>query len=100
MEARRGRDAVGGSMRSTTARPAMLLGRGRTDFGMNKPSALDIQQHLLSLIESIGGAPTEVDMTRFMNIFYEGTAPATRTSWDVMHFTNSVSTSWRPVHRR
>ncbi len=29
MEARMGRDAVGGSMRSTTARPAMLLGRGR-----------------------------------------------------------------------
>ncbi len=29
MEARRGRDAVGGSMRSTTARPAMFLGRGR-----------------------------------------------------------------------
>ena len=39
-------------------------------------------------------------MTRFMNIFYEGTAPATRTSWDVTHFTNSLSTSWRPVHRR
>ena len=32
MEARMGRDAAGGLMRSTTARPAMLLGRGRTDF--------------------------------------------------------------------
>jgi hypothetical protein len=31
MEARQGRDAAGGSMRSTTARPAML-GRGRPDF--------------------------------------------------------------------
>ncbi|AQT08234.1 hypothetical protein H78_01534 [Pseudomonas protegens] len=29
MEARQGRDAAGGSMRSTTARPAMFLGRGR-----------------------------------------------------------------------
>lgn len=29
METRRGRDAVDGSMRSTTARPVMLLGRGR-----------------------------------------------------------------------
>lgn len=29
MEARMGRDAEGGSMRSTTARPAMLPGRGR-----------------------------------------------------------------------
>ena len=29
MEARMGRDAAGGSMRSTTARPAMFLGRGR-----------------------------------------------------------------------
>ncbi|WP_218189014.1 hypothetical protein, partial [Pseudomonas sp. HMSC072F09] len=30
MEARQGRDAAGGSMRSTTARPAMFLGRGRS----------------------------------------------------------------------
>ncbi|WP_156909633.1 hypothetical protein [Ottowia thiooxydans] len=29
MEARQGRDPEGGSMRSTTARPAMFLGRGR-----------------------------------------------------------------------
>ena len=29
MEARQGRNPAGGSMRSTTARPAMLLGRGR-----------------------------------------------------------------------
>lgn len=36
MEALRGRDAVGGSMRSMTARPAILLGRGRAaSIGLN-----------------------------------------------------------------
>ena len=32
MEARQGRNPAGGSMRSTTARPAMFPGRGRPDF--------------------------------------------------------------------
>lgn len=66
-------------------------------FELPDPSALDVQQHLLSLIESICGAPAEADMVRFMNIFYEGISPAMRTPRDVMRFTNSLSVSWPAV---
>lgn len=66
-------------------------------FELPDPSALDVQQHLLSLIESICGAPAEVDVVRFMNIFYEGISPAMRTPRDVTRFTNSLSVSWPAV---
>lgn len=66
-------------------------------FELPDPPALDVQQHLLSLIESICGAPAEADMVRFMNIFYEGISPAMRTPRDVTRFTNSLSVSWPAV---
>ncbi len=66
-------------------------------FELPDPSALDVQQHLLSLIESICGAPAEADLVRFMNIFYEGISPAMRTPRDVTRFTNSLSVSWPAV---
>jgi predicted KAP-like P-loop ATPase len=66
-------------------------------FELPDPSPLDVQQHLLSLIESICGAPAEADLVRFMNIFYEGISPAMRTPRDVTRFTNSLSVSWPAV---
>ncbi|HSD37753.1 MAG TPA: P-loop NTPase fold protein [Rhodocyclaceae bacterium] len=66
-------------------------------FELPDPSVFDVQQHLLSLIESICGAPAERDMVRFMNIFYEGISPAMRTPRDVARFTNSLSVSWPAV---
>lgn len=66
-------------------------------FELPDPSALDVQQHLLSLIESICGAPAEADIVRYMNIFYEGISPAMRTPRDVTRFTNSLSVSWPAV---
>lgn len=66
-------------------------------FELPDPSSFDIQQHLLSLVESICGAPAEVDVVRFMNIFYEGISPAMRTPRDVTRFINSLSVSWPAV---
>lgn len=66
-------------------------------FELPDPPAIDVQQHMLSLIESICGAPAEADMVRFMNIFYEGISPAMRTPRDVTRFTNSLSVSWPAV---
>ncbi len=66
-------------------------------FELPNPSPFDIQQHLLSLVESICGAPAEVDVVRFMNIFYEGISPAMRTPRDVTRFINSLSVSWPAV---
>ena len=66
-------------------------------FELPDPSSLDVQQHLLSLLESICGASAEADLVRFMNIFYEGIAPSMRTPRDVTRFTNSLSVSWPAV---
>ncbi|VVD95466.1 hypothetical protein PMO31116_01830 [Pandoraea morbifera] len=66
-------------------------------FEIPDPAAFEVQQHLLSLIGSICGAPAEADMVRFMNIFYEGISPAMRTPRDVARFANSLSVSWPAV---
>jgi predicted KAP-like P-loop ATPase len=66
-------------------------------FELPDPSPLDVQQHLLSLIESICGAPAEADLVRFMNIFYQGISPAMRTPRDIVRFANSLSVSWPAV---
>lgn len=66
-------------------------------FELPDPSPLDIQEYLLSMIESICGAPTEGEVVRFMNIFHESIAPAMRTPRDVARFTNSLSVSWPAV---
>lgn len=66
-------------------------------FELPDPSALDVQQHLLSLIESICGAPADADIVRFMNIFHEGISSAMRTPRDVIRFTNSLNVSWPAV---
>lgn len=66
-------------------------------FELPDPAPLDVQQHVLSLIESICGTPADADMVRFMNIFYEGISPAMRTPRDVARFTNSLSVSWPAV---
>ncbi|WP_341677995.1 P-loop NTPase fold protein [Niveibacterium sp. SC-1] len=66
-------------------------------FELPDPSAFDVQQHLLSLIDSICGTPAERDMVRFMNIFYEAVSPSMRTPRDVARFTNSLGVSWPAV---
>lgn len=66
-------------------------------FELPEPTATDLQQHLLELIEVICGNPGEERIVRFMNIFYEGIAPAMRTPRDVARFTNSLSVTWPAV---
>lgn len=66
-------------------------------FELPEPSATDVQQHLLGLIETICGSPGEDGIVRFMNIFHEGIAPAMRTPRDVARFTNSLSVTWPAV---
>lgn len=66
-------------------------------FELPEPSATDVQQHLLGLVETICGSPGEEGIVRFMNIFHEGIAPAMRTPRDVARFTNSLSVTWPAV---
>ena len=66
-------------------------------FELPEPTATDVQQHLLGLVETICGSPAEDGIVRFMNIFHEGIAPAMRTPRDVARFTNSLSVTWPVV---
>lgn len=66
-------------------------------FELPEPAAIDIQEHLLSLIQSICGSPDDDGIVRFMNIFYESVSPAMRTPRDVARFSNSLSVSWPAV---
>jgi len=66
-------------------------------FELPDPLPSDVQQHLLTLIETICGTPRQADMVRFMNIFYEGVAPAMRTPRDVARFANLISVTWPAV---
>ena len=85
------------SERYPTEGPHYLEKIVQAAFEVPDPPALDVQQHLLSLIESICGAPAEADLVRFMNMFYQGISPAMRTPRDVTRFTNSLSVSWPAV---
>lgn len=69
----------------------------QASFELPEPTDFDVQQHLQSQIVSICGAAVEADAVRFMNIFYEGIAPAMRTPRDVIRYTNSLSVSWPAV---
>lgn len=69
----------------------------QASFELPEPTDFDVQQHLKSQIVSICGAAADVDTVRFMNIFYEGIAPAMRTPRDVIRYTNSLSVSWPAV---
>jgi hypothetical protein len=66
-------------------------------FELPEPAVADVQQHLLELVGAICGSPNEDGIVRFMNIFYEGVAPAMRTPRDVARFTNSLSVTWPAV---
>lgn len=69
----------------------------QASFELPEPTDFDVQQHLQLQIVSICGSAADTDEVRFMNIFYEGIAPAMRTPRDVIRYTNSLSVSWPAV---
>lgn len=69
----------------------------QASFELPEPTDFDVQQHLQSQIVSICGSAADADVVRFMNLFYEGIAPAMRTPRDVIRYTNSLSVSWPAV---
>lgn len=66
-------------------------------FELPEPTSMEVQQHLLGLIEAICGTPDQEQMVRFMNMFHEGVAPAMRTPRDVARFANSLTVTWPAV---
>lgn len=69
----------------------------QASFELPEPSKLDLQQHLMTLIESICGEPEEGARDRFMNHFYDGIASSMRTPRDVARYANSLSVAWPAV---
>jgi len=64
-------------------------------FELPEPMPTVFQRHLLERVKAICGEPQEE--RRFMNIFYDGIAPAMRTPRDVVRFTNLLDLTWPAV---
>jgi predicted KAP-like P-loop ATPase len=66
-------------------------------FDLPEPRRSDLVRQLLGQIETICGSPDEADIVRFMNVFYEVTAPEIRTPRDLVRLMNALSVSWPAV---
>jgi len=64
-------------------------------FELPEPMTTNFQRHLLGQIKAVCGEPSEE--RRFMNIFYDGVAPAMRTPRDAVRFTNLLTLTWPAV---
>jgi predicted KAP-like P-loop ATPase len=66
-------------------------------FELPQPGGSDLQNALLNQFEKLCGAPSEDDIVRFMNIFYDVVAPLLRTPRDVARLINAISVTWPAV---
>jgi predicted KAP-like P-loop ATPase len=67
--------------------------------GFDIPQArhADLCQQLLGQIDAICSSPQPGDLARFMNIFYDVTAPQLKTPRDLVRLTNTLSVTWPAV---
>jgi predicted KAP-like P-loop ATPase len=66
-------------------------------FDLPSPRPFDLNQELLRQIEILCGSPSERDMVRFMNVFYDVIAPEIQTPRDLVRLTNVLSVTWPAI---
>jgi predicted KAP-like P-loop ATPase len=66
-------------------------------FDIPLPRPFDLNQELLRQIEILCGAPSEQELLRFMNVFYDVIAPEVTTPRDLVRLTNTLSVTWAAV---
>lgn len=66
-------------------------------FDLPAPTPTDLHNAVLSSISSICGEPTEHQLVRFMNVFYDVVAPYMSTPRHVTRFRNAISVTWPPI---
>ncbi len=71
----------------------------QTSFDLPPPQVDVLRRQLLSAAVEIFGEPSEEDMVRFMNLFYDVVAPVVHTPRDVVRLANNLTTTWPAVAR-
>jgi predicted KAP-like P-loop ATPase len=66
-------------------------------FDVPHPRQTDLNHELLHQIDAICGSPSEDDLVRFMNLFYDVVAPEIRTPRDLKRLVNALSVTWPAV---
>lgn len=57
----------------------------------------DLTQQLLEKISELCGQPAEAQIVRFMNVFYDVSAPLVRSPRDLLRLMNALSVSWPAI---
>jgi predicted KAP-like P-loop ATPase len=68
-------------------------------FDVPLPRPPDLYQELLRQIDMLCGSPSERDIRRFMNVFYDVIAPEIQTPRDLIRLTNVLAVTWPAVGR-
>lgn len=66
-------------------------------FELPAPSGESLRNLLLSSVEEIAGPPSEDQIVRYMNIFYDAVVPFVRTPRDVVRLTNALRVTWPTI---
>ncbi len=71
----------------------------QASFELPLPARDDLNMAALSQIEAICGSPSEDQLRRFMNIFYDAVSPYVNTPRDLTRLANDMTVSWPAVAR-
>jgi predicted KAP-like P-loop ATPase len=66
-------------------------------FDLPEPAPEKLSKQLLEQIDGICGSPSEDNIVRFMNVFYDVVAPEIRTPRDLIRLMNAISVTWPAI---
>jgi predicted KAP-like P-loop ATPase len=66
-------------------------------FDIPEPRKEDIRQQLLEQVGTLCGPPSQNDLVRFMNVFYDVVVPEIRTPRDLIRLANGLAVTWPAV---
>ena len=77
--------------------PSYLEKIVQTSFEVPPPLVDELRNQLLNSVIDIMGQPADVDMVRFMNLFYDVVAPLLNTPRDMVRLTNDIAATFPAV---
>ena len=66
-------------------------------FELPLPSTTSLRDSVLRAVEEVMGTPEEAKLVRFMNLFYEVSAPLIQTPRDTVRLSNALRVTWPAV---
>ena len=69
----------------------------QTSFELPVPLQVDLNGALLMSVEQVCGTPSEDQVVRFMNLFYDAVVPYIKTPRHVVRFKNAISVTWPAI---